>query len=327
MKIKNMAAKYGIFVALVLLIIFFSITSSSFLSIENVMNILRQVAVIGICAVGMTFIILTGGIDLSVGSIVGVAAVLDAKLMVSGINPISASIISLAAGAVLGGLNGFIINEFHISPLIATLGTMTSLRGVAYLITKGVPVYGFPNSFSKLGQGNIGSIPISVIIMIIVFIFGYVVLNKMVFGRYVYGIGGNEEASRLSGVHVKKVKYLIYVIAGFLASLAGIVLLSRVNSGAPTAGTGYEMDVITAVVLGGVSIIGGEGSIFGVIMGVMIMGVLANGMIIMNINDYYQMIIKGAVLLAAVAFDQMSKRNGAEIKDRADVIGEAETKD
>ena len=314
MNLKNIISKYGIFVALLLLIVFFSISSKAFLTPDNIINILRQVAVIGICAVGMTFVILTGGIDLSVGSIIGVAGVLCAKLMVMGMDPVIASIASMAVGCALGLLNGFLINEMLIPPLIATLGTMTSLRGVAYLITKGLPIYGFPASFTGLGQGYVWIIPIPVIIMAIVFVAGYVVLNRTVFGRYVYGIGGNEEASRLSGVDIKKVKYAVYAIGGFLASLAGVVLVSRVNSGQPKAGDGYEMSIITAVVLGGVSIVGGAGSIMGVIMGVMIMGVLSNGMILMNVDDYYQRIVTGAVLLAAVALDQLSKKKGSEMK-------------
>lgn len=315
MKTKNIFSKYGIFLALIILILFFTLSSKAFMTPENVMNILRQVAVIGICAAGMTFILLTGGIDLSVGSIIGVSAVSTAQLMVMGISPVLASLLALVLGTLLGLFNGLVINEMAIPPLITTLGTMTALRGVAYLITKGLPVYGFPKSFTILGQGYVWIIPIPVIIMAVVFILSYIVLTKSVFGRHVYGTGGNEEASRLSGVNVKRVKYAVYAIGGFLFSLAGVVLLSRVNSGQPKAGDGYEMDIITAVVLGGVSIVGGVGSILGVIVGVMIMGVLANGMILLNVGDYYQRIVKGLVLLAAVGLDQLSKRRGSQVKE------------
>jgi len=300
-------SKYGIFVALISLIIFFSFSSSVFLSSNNIMNILRQVSVIGIATVGATFIILTGGIDLSVGSVIGVSVVLTAQLMVWGLNPLLASVISLIMGIVLGLFNGFVINEVRIPPLITTLGSMTALRGLAYLITDGLPVFGFTPSFQHLAQDSIFGIPIPVVIMVIIFLLGYLVLHKTIFGRHVYGVGGNEEAARLSGVNVKSVKYAAYAIAGFTAALAGVVLLSRINSGQPQAGTGYEMDIITAVVLGGVSITGGEGKVVGTIVGVLIMGVLANGMILLNVGDYYQMILKGAVLLVAVGLDQLSK--------------------
>ncbi|MDC7233535.1 MAG: ABC transporter permease [Spirochaetales bacterium] len=307
-KIVDGLSRFAIPIALGVLIVIFSIMSSSFLTSRNIINIFRQVSIVGICAVGMTFVILTGGIDLSVGSVIGVAVVSASSLMVAGVHPVAASIFALLIGVVLGVIIGFFINEVGVPPLITTLAFMTALRGVAYTTTKGLPVYGFPESFAFLGQGYIGGIPVPVIIMILVFIGGYILLNKTKFGRYVYGIGGNEEATRLSGINVKLTKYKIYILESFLASLAGIVLLSRVNSGQPKAGQGYEMDIITAVVLGGVSIAGGSGKITGVITGVLLMGVLTNGMILINVDEYSQWIVKGVVLLAAVSLDQMSHR-------------------
>jgi ribose/xylose/arabinose/galactoside ABC-type transport system permease subunit len=301
-------SRYAIPIALGILVIIFSLTTDAFMTSRNLINILRQVSIIGICAVGMTFVILTGGIDLSVGSVIGVAVVTCAKLMVLGLHPIAASLFALLAGVVVGIINGIFINEVGIPPLITTLALMTGLRGIAYKVTAGLPVYGFPESFSFLGQGYVVGIPVPVIIMILVFITGYILLNKTKFGRYVYGIGGNEEATRLSGINVKATKYKLYVLEGLLAALAGIVLLSRVNSGQPKAGTGYEMDIITAVVLGGVSIAGGSGKITGVIFGVLLMGVLTNGMILMNVDEYTQWIIKGVVLLGAVSLDEISSR-------------------
>jgi len=305
---------YGIIIVLIVLFAFFSILSSSFLTPKNIFNILRQVSIVGITAVGMTFVLLTGGIDLSVGSIIGVAGVGAAELMLLKVPPLPACIIMLVICTLIGALNGFFINEFKIPPLIATLGTMTSLRGLAYIITGGLPVFGFDSSFSKFGQGYIGIIPIPVIVMAIVFVLGIIFLSKTRYGRYIYGVGGNEEASRLSGINIKGVKYLVYSVTGFLSGLAGIVLLSRINSGQPKAGQGYEMDVITGVVLGGVSISGGEGRLGFVIIGVLIMGILTNGMIMMNVNDYVQQLIKGLVLIAAVGFDrlvQSQKANSA----------------
>lgn len=313
MKNKIDWSKYAIVIALLALVLFFSFTSESFFTATNLFNILRQVAIIGICSVGMTFVILTGGIDLSVGSVVGVAAVTAGTLMSQGVHFVLASIVALLTGMIIGLFNGVLINEIGMFPMIATLGMMTALRGVAYLITGGLPVYGVPKPFLILGQGYLFKIPIPVIIMVAIFILGYIILNKTVFGRTVYGSGGNAEASRLSGVSVRFVTYEIYALEGLLAALAGVILLSRVNSGQPTAGTGYEMDIITACVLGGVSITGGEGKIGGVLIGVIIMGVLTNGMILMNIPEFWQWVVKGSVLLLAVTFDKLGQKHKLKV--------------
>ena len=273
-------------------------------------NILRQVSISGICAVGMTFVMLTGGIDLSVGAILGVSGVLTAMMMLKGIPSLLASIIALALGVVIGGITGAIIHYIEIPPMIATLGTMTSLRGVAYLITGGTPVFGFDESYSKIGQGHVGVIPIPVIILAIVYVIGIFVLSKTKFSRYVYGIGGNQEVARLSGIKVARVKIAVYAISGFCSALAGLVMLGRVNSGQPRAGESYEMDVITAVVLGGVSLNGGVGNLSHVIFGVLIIGVLTNGMTMMAVDDYWQRVVKGLILLLAVSFDHyIQKKN------------------
>lgn len=307
-KIKSILGNHGIILVLLALIIVFSLLSKRFLMPDNIFNILRQVSIVGIISVGMTFVMLTGGIDLSCGSVVGVACVGAALLMTKyGVNPVPAAIIMCVIGMVLGVVNGFFIAQLGIPPLIATLGMMTSVRGIAYIITGGLPVFGFDPRFTQLGQGYIGIIPIPVVIMIIVFLFGAMYLAKTRPGRHIYGVGGNEEASRLSGVHVKKIKYLVYAVAGFMSALAGIVLLSRINSGQPNAGSGYEMDVITAVVLGGVSMTGGQGKIGKVIVGVLIMGILTNGMTMLSVYEYTQQFVKGMVLIAAVAFDIFAK--------------------
>lgn len=311
MKIREILSRYGIYIVLFAMILFFSISSKAFLSASNLFNILRQVAVVGTAAVGMTFVMLTGGIDLSVGAIIGVTGIITALLMVWGVPPVVAVLVALAVGVLLGMINAALINELRVPPLIVTLGMMTALRGLAYLITGGMPVFGFPESFTLLGQGYIYVIPVPVIIMAVTFLAGYLVLEKFTLGRYIYGVGGNEEASRLSGINVKKIKYLVYSISGFVCGVAGVVLLSRTNSGQPKAGTSYEMDIITAVVLGGVSIAGGQGRITGVVAGVLIMGILSNGMIIMNVGDYVQRIVQGLVLVAAVAFDCYNQRRKA----------------
>ncbi|MDG3087594.1 ABC transporter permease [Vibrio hannami] len=307
----NLLSQYWIFIALLVLIFAFSMLSESFLTQVNILNILRQVSIIGICAVGMTMIILTGGIDLSVGSMIGVAGMACALMLKAGFPPALAVGLTLTLGLCFGYFTGMLINKIHIPPLIATLGLMTGLRGVAYILNDGLPIYGLPDSIKFIGQGWVFGIPFPVILMIAVFIFGYILLNKTAFGRHLYGTGGNEEASRLSGVNVENLKTKVYLLGFFLSTFAGIVLMARVNSGQPRGGTGYEMDIITAVVLGGVSIMGGSGRLTGVIAGVMIMGVLSNGMILLNIDEYVQWVVKGAVLLTAVGLDQLTSKKSS----------------
>lgn len=306
---KNILATYGILIVLIALSIAFAVmTSGQFFAIENVFNILKQVAVVGIMSVGMTMVLLTAGIDLSIGSIAGMACVLAASLLLKGVNVWLVVLAVLAISALTGLLNGFFINELQIPPLIVTLAMMTSIRGVAYLITRGLPIFGFKSDILVLGQGYVGFIPVPVILMVIVFIIGIVFVQNTRYGRYMYGVGGNEEATRLSGINVKKIKYIVYSLSALLAGLAGMVMLARINSGTPKMGQGYEMDVITAVVLGGVSISGGEGRLGFVIVGVLIMGVLTNGLILLNVQEYVQWVIKGLALIAAVGFDRFTQQ-------------------
>lgn len=314
MKKKIDWSRYGILFALLILIIFFAVSESAFLNINNIFNILRQVSIVGICAVGMTFVILTGGMDLSVGSVLGVSAVSSAIIMSSGLNPLIAVVVAMAVGALTGFINAFFINRVEIAPIIMTLGMMTILRGVAYIISGGLPVYGIPQGYTFIGQGYITVIPVPVLFMIVAFVLGYFVLNRTVFGRSVYGIGGNPEASRLSGINVKKVIYQVYMMAGVLYSIAGLILLARVNSGQPKAGDGYEMDVITACVLGGISVSGGEGRMSGVIIGVLLMGTLANGMVILNVPEFWQWVVKGAVLILAVSMDKLALKSKLKVR-------------
>lgn len=305
---KSILGSYGIILVLLLLIIAFSILTPRFLMRDNIFNILRQVSIVGIISVGMTLVMLTSGIDLSCGSVVGASAVGAALLMTkANTNPVLACIIMCAFGTLLGLANGFFIAQLKVPPFITTLGMMTSVRGIAYIITGGLPVFGFNRAFTVLGQGYWGIVPIPVVVMFITFLLGIVFLSQTRIGRHIYGVGGNEEASRLSGVQVKSIKYLVYAVSGFMSALAGIVLLARVNSGQPNAGTGYEMDVVTAVVLGGVSMSGGEGRLIMVVVGVMIMGILTNGMTMLTINEYVQQFVKGMVLIGAVALDRFIK--------------------
>ncbi len=298
---------YGILIFLIILFVVLSISSPYFLTVDNLTKVLRQVAVVGIVTVGMTMVILTGGIDLSVGAILGLTSVILAKLMVSGISIFPAIIVTLISGMVLGLFNGFLINKIKISPLITTLGTMTIFSGITYIITGGGTIYGFPKGFSFIGQGYFLRVPVPIIILAIIYIIGFFVLNSTRFGRYVYGIGANEKASVLSGVDVTKMKYIVYMISGLLASLASVVMLSRINSALPNTGVGLEFNVVTAVVLGGVSVNGGEGKLQGVIIGLLIIGILENGMILLDVGEYVQTVVKGAVLLTAVGIDNKLK--------------------
>lgn len=308
-------SRYAIYLVLLAMVVFFSVLADGFFSASTFLNILRQVAVNGIAAVGMTMVIITGGIDISVGSLIGASSVCCAMMMTSlDLPPVLAVLITMLFGLLVGLFNGFFVYKVKIPPMIATLASMSILRGVAYILSGGLPVYNIPEKFTVLGQGYFLGIPVPVIIMAICFVLGYFVLEHTAYGRYIYGIGSNAEASRLSGVNVGKVMLSVYGLCGMLASLAGVVYLSRVNSGQPKGGEGYEMDIITAVVLGGVSSTGGEGKIVRVVVGLLIMGVLMTGMTMMNIPDYYQRVVKGVVLIAAISYDILSlKRANSKV--------------
>lgn len=299
----------AIFVVLIVLFIIFACSSPEFLTVTNLLNIARQVSILGIASVGMTYVILIGGIDLSTGSIITFVNIITAYLMVkSGINMWLAILISLIVSTGIGFINGFLVANFNMPSLIVTFATQIIFEGLAYIISKGMPIFGFPNAFTQIGQGYLGPIPTPIIIMIVIFAIGGFILNKTYFGRYFYALGGNETASELSGIRVKRVKYLIFSLSGFFAGVAGIVMLARTNSGQPTAGKGYEFKVITDVVLGGVSVAGGSGKLSNVVAGVMIMGILENGMVLLNISSYVQMVVEGIILVLAVGFDCVQKK-------------------
>ncbi len=299
----------AIWVVFVLLFIAFTIANPRFITPNNVITIARQVSMYGIASIGMTFVILLGGIDLATGSIITFVNIVCAYFMVnSGFNMYIAIILSLALATLIGTLNGFMVSSIGMPALIATFATQTIFKGVAYILSGGTPVNGFTEKFKVIGQGYVGPIPVPVIIMILCFAIGSFILNKTYFGRYFYAVGGNEEAAKLSGIRVDRVKYLVYSLSGLFAGLAGIVMLSRTNSGQATAGDGYEFDVITCVVLGGVSVTGGYGKLSNVVAGVLIIGALTNGMVLMNVSSYVQMVVKGLVLAFAVGFDCLQKK-------------------
>jgi ribose transport system permease protein len=304
--------RYGIYAVLLVLVIFFSVTSENFFQSSNLLNVARQVSMLGIASVGFAFVLLLGGIDLSIGSVVTLVNIVTAWLMVTAtMNPILASILALIMSAAIGFANGWIIANIRMPPLIVTLAMMIIIEGLAYLICQGLPIYGFPKSYTLIGQGYIGPIPIPVIIMAVIMGIGSFILNKTYFGRYFYAVGGNEQAANLSGIKVKHVKYLVYTLSGFFAGIAGIVILSRTNSAQVLSGKGLEFDVLTACVLGGVSVTGGFGKISNVVAGVLILGVLSNGLVLLDVSQFVQMVIKGTVLMLAVAFDCLQRRTGS----------------
>lgn len=309
-KLVNQIKDKAIWVVLIVLVVVFTIANSRFISPSNLLTLLRQVSMYGIASIGMTFVILLGDIDLSTGTIISFVNIICAYMMVNmGMNPVIAVLISIAAATLIGVLNGFMVSTVGIPAIIATYATQTAFMGLALIICGGMPISGFSQGFAMIGQGYIGIIPIPVIIMIICFAIGSFILNKTYFGRYFYAVGGNVEAAKLSGIRVGRIKYLVFAISGFFAGLAGIVMLSRTASGNASAGAdGFEFEVITCVVLGGVSITGGLGKMSGVVAGTFIIGALKNGMVLMNVNSYVQKIVMGVVLALAVGFDCMQNK-------------------
>ncbi|MGG0795108.1 ribose ABC transporter permease [Brevibacillus laterosporus] len=297
----------GPLLGLFLLVIILSIVSSDFLTVSNIFNVLRQVSINALIAFGMTFVILTGGIDLSVGSTLALSSALSAGLMASGGDPFLAIVVGLLAGLVMGAFNGILVAKGNVAPFIATLATMTVFRGLTLVYTEGKPITGLPDTFGLVGKSFFLQIPMPVIWMLLSFVALYFILKHTTFGRHVYALGSNEEATRLSGVSTTKVKIWVYSISGLFASLAGIILTSRLNSAQPTAGTSYELDAIAAVVLGGTSLSGGKGWIVGTLIGAMIIGVLNNGLNLLNVSSFYQLVAKGAVILIAVLLDRSKK--------------------
>jgi ribose transport system permease protein len=311
-KLSRLFSDFSIAVVLILEIIIFSQISPYFLTTDNILNISLQASVTAIIAAGMTFVILTAGIDLSVGSIVAFTGVISTSLLTLNI-PVSYSLtLGILAGLLFGALSGYLagifITRFKITPFIVTLALMTIWRGAAFVYTEGRPVWELPEIFSFLGTGRILGIPFPTIIMILVFIASHIVLTKTKFGRYVYAVGGNQEAARLAGIKTNFILIIVYIISGVLAALSGILLASRINSGQPNAGLGYELDVIAAVVVGGTSLFGGRGTIIGTFFGSMLIAVLRNGLNLLNVGSYVQQVIIGVVILLAVLIDQLRKK-------------------
>lgn len=309
--LKSMLVKYRSVIGLILFSLIISMLNDRFLTMSNILNVLRQTSINSIIAAGMTFVILTGGIDLSIGSTLAFTGATSAFMIFSGVHPLLAVIFALALGMGIGMMNGVIISKGRLQPFIVTLATMTILRGATMVFTNGKPIStgyeAYGELFNKIGEGYFLNIPNPVLIMIVIFSFGYFILKNTTFGRYVYALGGNEDATQLSGINVDRIKIFVYGINGLLAALAGIIITSRLSSAQPTAGSGYELDAIAAVVLGGTSLAGGVGSILGTIVGALIIGILNNALNLMNVSSYYQLLLKGLVILIAVLLDRKQK--------------------
>lgn len=316
----NILLRYGIPLFIVLLCIYFTFSAPKFLTVDNLLNVLRQISINTIVALGMTFVIITAGIDLSVGSIVALSAVISTGVLKNGItlfghtlqtsypwNVPFGIIVGLLLGIFLGLFNGFFITRFNMPPFVVTLAMMTIARGLAFIYTGGFPISELPQSFIFIGTGYLGPFPLPVIIMLICALLMHYILTRTTFGRYVFAIGGNEEAARLSGIDVNRVKLIVYTLSGFLAALAGIILAARLGSGDPKTGNMYELNAIAAVVLGGTSLSGGKGNIGGTFLGALLIGIIDNGLVLMRVSTFYQYVVKGAIILAAVLLDKVKE--------------------
>jgi inositol transport system permease protein len=314
--------KYGIFLIFGVMILVASVLSPAFVSSTNLINIVRQMSIVGLIALGVTGIIVSAGIDLSSGSVVGLTAVVAASMaqmpdysaaFYPGLNlPLIVPVLAACVvGALVGLINGTLVAKARIPPFIATLGTFTAIRGAANLYTGGRPISNLTDDYNFIGQGDVAGVPVPIIILVVMAIFTHILYAHTKFGKYIYAIGGNEQAARVSGINAARYKMLIYVYASFLAGLAGLVVSSRIGSGQPGLGVGYELDAIAAAVIGGTSLsAGGIGTVAGTIVGALIIGVLNNTLDLMNVSAFWQQIVKGCIIVGAVIIDQLKNRGG-----------------
>ena len=284
------------------------IATPYFATSANLANVAEQSAVVGVIAIGMTFVILTGGIDLSVGSLVALAGVVIGGALQRGVPVPAAVALGLLTGTAAGVLNGLMITLGKLPPFIATLGMMSVARGGALMLSDGRPISGFPEAIRAMATGNVAGVPVPVVMMVVLYAVAYVVLTRTVAGRYVYAIGGNEEATKLAGVKVRFHKTVVYAVSGLSAAVCALLLVARLNSAQPIAGMGYELDAIAAVVIGGTSLLGGSGSVIGTLIGALIMSVLRNGLNLLGVSSYLQQVAIGAVIIVAVLIDMALRR-------------------
>ncbi len=320
MRIKKFFQNNASWIMFLILITFFSVICPNFRTLNNAITILKQVSVNGIAAVGLAIILISGGIDLSTGSQAAVSGMLCSLLVVNaGWPTLPAVVVSVLVNAlVFGLLNGVSIAYTNMAPLIATLGTMNIARGVAYLLNNGFTVYGLPESAKILGQATVGKLPICVIVLAVILVLGAFLLNKTVYGRLLFAVGANKEAARLSGIPVKKICISAYFVGSLFIGLAGVVLMSRLNSGMPTVGTDIYIEILAGCIIGGISSKGGEGNIFRMLGGILVMGVISNGMNVSGVSEYWQYVAKGGILIASVGLD--SYRSTAAQERKSHVI-------
>ncbi len=296
----EMLSNYGVYIAFLVMCVLLSVLSEHFLTLSNFLNLIQHISYNGIIAIGMTFVIISGGIDLSVGSILALTGIVSGRLATTEGTIYLAILIGLGVAILCGATSGFLVAKVKVAPFIATLAMMTIARGLALVLSNGRPVIGLPDKYLYIGHGSVFGIPISIIIFIAIILMASFILHFTKFGRYVYAVGGNEVAARASGLDVTKIKLIVYIISSICAGIAGIVLSSRVSAASPIAGEGYELDAIAAVVIGGASLTGGVGNILGTVVGALIIGTLSNGLDLLNVSAYYKQIIKGVIIIAAV---------------------------
>ena len=317
---RQSLARFQSLIALIILCLVISLLSDKFLTSTNAWNVMRQISVNICISVGMTLVVLTAGIDLSIGSVLALCGAITAGLLKNGIEVpssnlyigftiLGATVAGLLAGALIGWFNGWTITKFKVPPFVATLAMLTIARGLTMLWTKGFPITGLGENFAHLGTGWFLGIPLPVWISGIIVFIAVIITNKTKLGRYIYAIGGNENAATLSGINIKRIKIAVYTIAGALAAVGGLLVTSRLDAAQPNAGTGYELDSIAAVVIGGTSLSGGRGSVLGTVLGAVIIGVLNNGLVLLNVSPFWQQVVKGFVILTAVVIDKANTKN------------------
>lgn len=300
-----------IFLALLGIMLIITIVAPKFATSGNLYRVARQISFVAIAALGVFTVILTAGIDLSVGSLIGLSGITCGMAMAAGLNPFFAVVVGMVTGFGVGVINGMLVSYVGVTPFIVTLGMLSMARGAIWIITKGWPIEDIDERFLVIGQGDFLGIPVPVIVMGVVAVLVHFFLRYTVFGRRVYAIGGNEEATRLSGINVKKIKCIVYGISGLLASITGIMLVARFSSAQTSSGDGWELDAIAAAVIGGTSLMGGSGSVVGVLIGAAIMGVIRNGLVLMRVSAYWQTAIMGLIIVLAAVIDRVKNRKSS----------------
>lgn len=310
-KIKNYSRELAVLAAILILVLVFTILDKSYFTISNLIDIIELATINSLIAIGITFTIITGGIDLSVGSIFAIVIVTVGHLCVSQVNPVLAIISGALLGIFMGIVNGVLITKMHLQPFIATLGTMSVYRGIAYVVTGGWPIIGIPNSYRYIFISNLSEIPSSVIVMLIFAFITHIILKKLRVGNYLFAIGGNEEAAKLSGVNVNITKITAYAMCGLGSALAGMIMLANLGTGEPATGQGYELEAIAAAAIGGASLSGGKGSIVGTLLGAILLASLKIGLIVIGVDTFYQFIVTGAIIVIAAYFETIQKKLSA----------------